>query len=133
MSQENLELVTRAINASFVKPKPDTATMNELYHPEHVWVPVDVATTEVVGGAGYKAWLDEQGELMPWEGELHGAIDIEPDTVLAVSTIRWHGAASGIDLEQRVWNVMTVSDGQITRTEAFLSSADALKALGRSE
>ena len=48
----------------------------------------------------------------------------------AVMTIRFHGASSGASTEQRVWAVVTVKDGKITRTENYIDPAEALKAVG---
>lgn len=38
MSQENLDLVVRAIQAAIKKPKPDFETVDALYDPDHVLV-----------------------------------------------------------------------------------------------
>jgi hypothetical protein len=35
MSQANVEIVRRGIEAVNRKPKPDWATINEAYHPDH--------------------------------------------------------------------------------------------------
>ena len=40
MSQENLDLVVRAMEAVLRRPKPDFETVNALYHPDHVLVPL---------------------------------------------------------------------------------------------
>ncbi len=48
-----------------------------LYHPEHVFVPVVVGKVEAKGVAGYKAWLKESKEIMPWAiQEFEGAVEI---------------------------------------------------------
>ena len=38
MSQENVEIVRRAFQAAFRKPKPDVDTLNALYHSDHEFV-----------------------------------------------------------------------------------------------
>jgi hypothetical protein len=35
MSEENVEIARRAMTAAFQRPKPDFATVNALYHPDH--------------------------------------------------------------------------------------------------
>ena len=35
MSLENVEIVRRAMEAANRRPKPDFATVNDLYHPDH--------------------------------------------------------------------------------------------------
>jgi hypothetical protein len=47
-----VELVTRAIRAATARPKPDFATMNALFHPDHVLVPTALDIDEVRGGRG---------------------------------------------------------------------------------
>ena len=133
MSQENVDLVVRAIRAATRLPKPDFETVNALYHPDHVLVSIVAAKlggeAEAIGAAGYKAWLEAQEGIVRWEAELDGAVDVAPDIVLAVMTMRFYGASSGANAEQRVWNVVKVSDGKITRTEAYLDPAEALEAV----
>jgi ketosteroid isomerase-like protein len=133
MSRENLELVVRASRAAIRRPKPDFETVNALYHPDHVLVSVmatKLGEGEAVGARGYKAWLEEQEGVMPvGEQELEGAVDIAPDTVLTVTSIRFRGASSGAGAEQRLWGVVTVADGKITRTAVYTDPVEALEAV----
>jgi ketosteroid isomerase-like protein len=142
MSQENLELVTRAMRAATTRPKPDFATMNAVFHPDHVLVPLTTLDTDEVRGArGYQAYQREQsgpssraGEApMSWEVDLEGFVDVGPNKVLCVATLRARGSASGIDMDQRTWFVVTVRDGQVSRTEHYSDSTAALKAAGLPE
>ena len=136
MSQENLDLVVRAIQAASRKPNPDFETVNQLYHPDHVLVSLLANTLgegEAIGAAGYKTWLQQTGDAVSWEGELRGAVDIGPDKVLAVTMTRFKGASSGIEMEERTWCVVTVAEGKITRTDVFNDPIQALEAAGLSE
>ena len=134
MSQENVDLVMRAIWAATRRPKPDFETMNALFHPDHVLVSIAAhklgSEGEAVGASGYKAWAEAQQDVVSFETEVGGAIDIGPSTVIAVMTIRFHGASSGATTEQRVWAVMTVKDGKVMRTENYIDPAEALEAVG---
>ncbi len=132
MSQENVELVVRAMSAVFKRPKPDFETVNALYHPDHVFVSLTgnkLGEPEAKGGRGYKTWLGTTAQVMPWEAELYSAVDVGPDIVLAVATNRFRGATSGIETELRTWSVVTVSGGKITRTAVFDDPAEALEAV----
>jgi ketosteroid isomerase-like protein len=135
MSQENLELVTRAVQAALARPKPDFTTVNELYAPDHVFVPVgaDMLEREARGAGGFRAWREETQEFLGAEHDIQGAVDVAPDKVLVVTTTRFEGTASGFASEQRVWNLVTVAGGKITRTEAYADPARALEAAGLSE
>jgi ketosteroid isomerase-like protein len=136
MSQETLELVIRVVRAAAKRPKPDFKTINALVDPDHVLVSAMAAKfgeAEAVGARGYKAWLEEVEGVMPFEMELEGAVDIAPNQVLAITTVRARGVSSEADTEQRMWSLVTVTDGKLTRTEVYLDPAEALGAAGLSE
>ena len=48
MSEENVEIVRAAIEATMRRPKPDWETVNALFHPDHEFLPRDVG---LVGGS----------------------------------------------------------------------------------
>lgn len=134
MSRENVELVIRGLGALAERPRPDFETVNELFHPDHVLLSIAsgrLGEAERRGARGFRAWLEEQESVMPFQMEVEGAVDVAPDLVLAVLAVHFHGAASGFEAEQRTWNVVTVRDGKITRTESYLDPAEALEAIGR--
>ena len=136
MSEENVEIVLRALQAIAERPKPDFETVNALYDPDHVLVAVAATALgegEAVGGAGFKAWNDEQQSVMPYDLVIEGAIDIERDRVLAVVGVRFHGAASGAQSEGRTWNLITVRNGRIVRTESYRNAAEAIQAAAKEE
>jgi ketosteroid isomerase-like protein len=136
MSQENLDLVVRAVQAALKRPKPDFETVNALYHPDHVLVPLSANTLgegEAKGAEGYKTWLRLTDDAVSWEGELRGAVDVGPDKVLVVTQTRFKGASSGIETEERTWTVVTVTEGKITRSDVYNDAIQALEAAGISE
>jgi ketosteroid isomerase-like protein len=137
MSQEELELATRAARAVIARPKPDFATMNEVFHPDHVFVPTvaQLEGDEYYGGRGYQQFLREASghagatdSPLSWEADFVGAIDVGNHKVIVVTTNRYRASASGIKFDQRTWTVMTVRDGRISRTETFQDPTEALKA-----
>ena len=137
MSQEELELATRAVRATIARPKPDFATMNEVFHPDHVFVPTvrELEGSEYRGGRGYQQFLREEAgnvgvadTAVSWEADFVGAIDVGNHKVIAVVNARYRGTASGVELEQRQWTVMTVRNGRISRTETYSEPTEALKA-----
>jgi ketosteroid isomerase-like protein len=137
MSQEELELVTRGVRAANARPKPDFATINEVFHPDHVFVPAtgQIDATEYQGARGYQQFLrQELGNIgagdaaLSWEGDFEGAVDAGNHKVVAVSSVRVRGSASGVEFEQRIWTVMTVRDGRIVRTESHTDPTAAFEA-----
>lgn len=136
MSQEELELVTRAVRAATARPRPDFATINEIFHPDHVFVPVtgQIDAKEYQGGRGYQQFLrQELGNVgardaaLSWEANFEGAVDAGNHKVITVSSVRLQGSASGVEFEQRLWVVMTVRDGRIVRTESHTDPTEAFK------
>ena len=130
MSLENVEIARRAVAAAFKRPRPDFDVMNELYHPDHVFVPFEaegLGGDEVHGARGYREWLND--ETVRWIGELDGAVDVGTDLVLVSATNEFQGSASGIQVTQRVWCVLTVKSGQVTRSEAFIRPEQAVEAV----
>ena len=136
MSQENVEIVMRALHAVAQRPRPDFDTINALYHPDHVLVSVAanaLGEGEAKGGQGFKAWLRAMEGTTPFELTVDGAVDVGQDKVLATLGVHMRGASSGVEGDQRTWNVVTVVDGKITRTESYNDSKAALEAVRLSE
>jgi ketosteroid isomerase-like protein len=143
MSRENIELASRAMRAVSARPKPDFATVNEVFHPDHVFVPVQgqLEGEEYRGARGSQQFFRTsgvQGEAsdapLSWVAtDLEGAVDVGNRKVLLVTNASYRGSASGIEFEQRNWVVMTVRDGRISRTEVYADPAAALQAVGLSE
>jgi ketosteroid isomerase-like protein len=135
MSQETLDLALRGVHAACARP-PDFETMNALFHPDHVFVSLTadlLGEAEAIGGAGYRAWLEDSANIMSWEADVQGAVDVGAEKVLVVTVNRSRGATSGISSEFRAWSVVTVAGGKITRTEVYLDPAKALEAAGLRE
>src|SRR5205809_807364 len=100
MSHENVELVLRAFRAATTLPKPDFATVNELFHPDHTLLPLMrhvEGGEELHGARGYQAFLSQRGHLglsdntgdapVSWEVELESGVDVSSDKVLTVGTL----------------------------------------------
>ena len=68
MGNERVELVRRAFEAASRRPKPDFATVNALYHPDHELVtPLSrLEGTTYSGAAGFGKWLRNMND--DWEG-----------------------------------------------------------------
>jgi ketosteroid isomerase-like protein len=135
MSQENVNLARRAIEAALHIPKPDFATMNELYHPEHEFISlVDALEGDRhIGGRGYRDWLVGAGEAVAWKSSLESIEEVDDERVVAVMRMRVEGVSSGVPWEQPHACLMTIRDGKIARTVVYSSFADALTAVGLTE
>ncbi len=132
MSQENVEIVRAAVEATMRRPKPDWETMNALFHPDHEFLPRDVGLVggSVRGAQGYREWLTSISETLEWEVKLAEITEIDHERVLAVTPTKFRGRQSGAETEQRIAAVVTVREGKVVRTELFQSPKQALEAAG---
>ena len=133
MSQENVELVRRAIEAAIRRPRPDFDTINDLYHPDHEFISrIDALEGGSHRGArGYRDWLLNTQDAVEWESTLEQVTAIDEDRVLGIVPISVRGRSSGIALkEERFGYLVAVRDGKIIRTEVYPSPEEALEAAG---
>jgi len=79
MSEENVELVRRAFEAAIKRPKPDFATMNALFHPDHEYVSRLESLEGGVrrGASGYRDWLLNAEEAFDWESRIEDVREID--------------------------------------------------------
>jgi ketosteroid isomerase-like protein len=130
-----VEIVRSGLEAAFRSPRPDFVTINALYDPAHELISRRNALEggSHRGALGYRDWLLDSEELLPWQSTLEEVTEIDDDRVLAIVPTRNTGTSSGVVVDQRLAMVVTVSGGKITRTEVFGSRIDALKAVGVKE
>ena len=131
MSEENVEIVRAAIEATMRRPKPDWETMNALFHPDHEFLPRNVRLEggSVRGGQGYREWLTSISETIEWEVTLAEVTEIDHERVLAVTPTKFRGRQSGAETEQRIASVVTVREGKVVRTDSSVPE-QALEAAG---
>jgi ketosteroid isomerase-like protein len=136
MSEENVEIVRRALEAGWRRPKPDFATVNDLFHPDHELLS---STTRAEGGSqrgaqGFREVLGSLDEAFEsWEGSVEQVRSIDKERVLVTAVMTALGKRGGVPVKQRFWYVVTVRDGKLTRTEGYTSVEEALEAAGLSE
>jgi ketosteroid isomerase-like protein len=136
ISKQNVALVRRAMEATFRRPKPEFATINALYHPDHEFISLlDALEGKKHRGArGYRDWLLNIQDAVEYESRLEQVTEIDEDRVLAIMPTSGRGKSSGVVLdEERFACVVTVRDGRIVRTEVYRTPEAALKAAGLAE
>jgi ketosteroid isomerase-like protein len=126
MSRENVEIVRRAMAATS-RQELDWETVNAVYHPDHVLVPITagLGDGEVKGAAGAEEWIEKQRSAGEWDSELHGVLDMGPNVVMAEISLHFRGLASGASGEQHMWLVMELKGGKIMQTLAFTRPQEA--------
>ncbi len=130
--QDIVEIARRAYEAGTRRPKPDLATVNALYHPDHELVtPLSrLEGTSFRGAAGFREWFTSRPD--DWESmtfRLDEARAIDESRVLLVTTFTGHGRRGGVPVVQEQGLIVTVQDGKVTRTEAYNSVDEASSAL----
>lgn len=127
MSQENVEAV-RGLFTAF--DSQDWEAALGLLDPAVEWSPTEGTFH------GHEGVINSLAEwLEPWE-EHH--VEAEEFTeaggqVLAVVHLTGRGAGSGMEVDQRFFQIYAVHNGRITRMVEFLTRHEALEAAGLSE
>lgn len=137
MSQQNVEIVRRGIEAAIRTPEPDFATLSELFHPDHEFISVVGSIREGgshQGMSGYRVWLQNLEETIQSRSRLEQVSEIDAERVLAITPTCHAGSSSGVALdEERMAAILTVRECRIIRTEVYRSPEEALKAVGLQE
>jgi hypothetical protein len=131
MSQENVQLVHRLADALNAGEVP------EFISPEHLLVNVNTAVTNKTyrGRDGWRDWMRDmlgafadgarmQVDEILAEGE---------DYVVLTTSIIGRGATSNAPLRLSWASALWFRDGEMIRSEGFLSRREALEAVGLSE
>jgi ketosteroid isomerase-like protein len=133
MSQENVELVRRAFEAS---ARRDTAAVLALYDADVEW---DASRAQGMEGAVYRGHDGLRRFFREWreawdrdEYDYEELIDAG-SAVVSVATQRGRGRASGLPIARSLVGVWTIEDGLIVRVVWFLDRDDALQAAGLRE
>ena len=135
MSEGNAEIVRRAFEAGLRRPKPDFATVNALFHPDHVLESMTsrVEGRDFQGGRGFREWLADMDQTWEsWEVRIDRVTEIDDERVLMV-TVTSARSKRGISLTQDSGFIVTIRDGRIVRTENPGSVERALEIAGPSE
>jgi uncharacterized protein len=127
MSEENVGVVKQLFLAL---ESDDFATALGLFDAEVEWSPMEGTFHGIEGvGASFIEWLE------PWDEHR-----IEPeeyvqgdDRVFVTVHLTARGQGSGMEVDQRFFQVYTVHDGKIRRMVEYVDRARALEAAGLPE
>jgi ketosteroid isomerase-like protein len=134
MSEENVEIVRRAIEAAFHRP-PDWDTVNTLFDPEHELISL-ISRVEIgssVGARGFADWRKRMDETGDWSIEIDEIRPAPDGRVVVLMRVKLHGRKSGAEVERHTAYLTTLRDGKIVRSEVFPTPEEALEAAGLSE
>jgi len=132
MSQENVETVYRLYEASRRRDK-EACVRESAADVEIVSYLMGVDGTVYKGHAGLRRYIDDLFSVFPdWHPQILQTADYG-NTVLAEITMAGRGAASGIEIEQTVWQATRFDDGKMVCFTGYRTRADALEGEGLSE
>jgi ketosteroid isomerase-like protein len=129
MSQENVEIVLRAIQAF----EDDEKAMLSMLDPAVEWYPIEdehIPSRGLEAAAGVRRrWLEI------WEGH---QIDLEEmkdggDSVVACLHLSGRGKSSGVEVDLRVYMHYKLRDGKIVYLYEYADRGEALEAAGLRE
>ncbi len=135
MSQENVEFVRRwyevaTSKADLLAAMPRTMAF---CHPDVEWsAPEDGTTYRGREGVRQrlKEWLNSFDD---YRYEINRIIDCGNDEVLVKASEVGRGAASGAEVRQTNYELLTIRDGLIVRIREYYDEGKALEAAGLSE
>jgi ketosteroid isomerase-like protein len=135
VSQENVEIVRRALTAAYVSQPPDVETLREVVDPDIVFVSNwGVEEAEHHGVDATLAAAAEMSDVWDsWAQEVEQVLDAGEKGVVALLRLRATGRESAVPVEFAWAIVATLRNGRIATARAVLSQADALKAVGLEE
>jgi ketosteroid isomerase-like protein len=132
MSEENVEIVRKAIEAVSAREVPE-----DLIAPDARIQNVATAVSDnlYVGHDGVREWQEDFFGVMDEEAglEVEKVIAVGEDCVVVMLRLAGHGAKSGASLELRWPAAFWLRRGRITRTEGYASRGEALEAAGLKE
>jgi ketosteroid isomerase-like protein len=130
MSAGSVEVVRRVFEA---QARDDWDSIPELYDPSIEWEDV----SGLWGDWGTRRGLDDvRGAFASWFEAFEGVaflaeeyLDAGEEVVVFVR-IRGRGRGSGLQVDQRITMVWTVSGGKVARVRAYRDRGEALEAAG---
>jgi ketosteroid isomerase-like protein len=127
MSQENTELIRRLFAAV---DRQDWEAALGFFDPDVEWCPTEGTFRGLEGVVSSMVeWFE------PWEEHHIEAEEFSEagDEVLAVVRLTGRGVASGVEIDQRFFQVYAVRNGRIFRMVEFVTRDQALEAAGLRE
>ena len=127
MSQENVEVARRAF-AYEVHGRGDRAEAEAIFDPYVVMNPVEEGPSYGLDAIrdNFEHWKGAWGEL---EVTVEEVIDAG-DRVLLTAHHRGRGRGSGIEVDTSFYEVYSLRNGKVARSDEYADRADALKAAG---
>jgi ketosteroid isomerase-like protein len=132
MSQENVEMVRRAIDA-FNHGRlamEDLADDFEMDWSNSIGPHSGIYRGRREVNEVFESFRDAWDRLR-WE--IQEVIDLKGERVLVVNRIRMRGRTSGVEVDATGVQVWTVHNGKLGRVKLYQSKTEALEALGLSE
>jgi ketosteroid isomerase-like protein len=136
MSQENVQRIRDGVDAV---NRADAEAFVETLHPDVEWEAggdrFPGFRSIYRGRAEVREWFEQA--LEPWDSfhnDVEEITEVNDDLYLLGLLMSTRGKTSGVETDLRMWQLLWVTDGKLTRrTGPYLSRAEALEAVGLRE
>ena len=132
MSEANVALVRRMLEAHNQGPEVFLAEFERFFHTDCEWIPVIVGGLEQTryrGKEGFTRWYAERDDALDEASvEIISCESVRDDVVLVLARSVARGRTSGARVDEEVGIVLRLREGLIARDEAFASHAEARRA-----
>jgi ketosteroid isomerase-like protein len=135
MSRENVEIVRRGMEAWL---RGDMDTVLSTWDPEVIWDTShfrDWPESSYIGADGVQRflveWLETWGD--DYELDIEEVLPVPDGRVISLITHSGTGRQSGIPMELRMAQIVTLRNGKVTRFDNYDDRAEALEAVGLPE
>lgn len=131
MSQENVEIARRSMDAF---NRGDRTVWLAMRHEESEIVPLSTwpGAQTIHGRAACWDFYRDIGDTLSLQVSYLGSVDAGADKVLTHQRQEGRGQASGVNVHDNFWIVITFRDARVLRDEWFTDRAKALEAAGLS-
>ena len=134
MSQENVEIVRQGWDAWL---RGDLPALLGTFDPEVVWDTShfrDWPESAYHGREGVERFLSEWLDVWDeYRVDLEDVIEVQDGRVVSVFRHRGKGRDSGVPMDLKMANIVTLREGKITRLDNYDTPGEALEAVGLSE
>ena len=132
MSQENVEMVKRAVEA--INRRDIDGYLAWCTEDVQLVTPVADVAGAYDGPDGIRRFFTDIADAAPdFKIVIEGLEAVGPDRVLGFMCVTGTGRASGIPIENATGNVYDIADGKIQRIRVFFDRNQALEAAGLRE
>jgi ketosteroid isomerase-like protein len=132
MSEENVEMVRRAIEAATRQPAPDQRTVDELFHPAHEFHSLigEMEGGDARGATGLRQLRQRMSAAGEWSIKIEDVREGHDGRVVVLMRTLLHSKLGDVPVAQQRATVASLRDGKIIRTDIYATWDEGRQAVG---